>query len=70
MPERRALYNNLNQDEVLALRIDEVVKNRRPDGWRGIQAREQTIKSDLYGILGNVAEVERILLIVKAQAEY
>jgi type I restriction enzyme R subunit len=54
----------------LALKIDEVVKTVRPDGWRGIQAREQIIKAALYGVLQDVAEVERIFLIVKAQAEY
>ena len=54
----------------LALKIDEVVKRDRPDGWRGVQAREQVIKQSLYNILEDVAEVERIFLIVKAQGEY
>ena len=55
---------------VLALKIDEVVKRDRPDGWRGVQAREQVIKQSLYNILEDVAEVERIFRIVKAQGEY
>jgi len=54
----------------LAIRIDSVVKHVRPDGWRGIQAREQVIKSALYGVLQDMAEVERIFLIIKAQTEY
>jgi type I restriction enzyme R subunit len=54
----------------LAIRIDSVVKQVRPDGWRGIQAREQVIKSALYGVLQDMAEVERIFLIVKQQREY
>jgi type I restriction enzyme R subunit len=33
-------------------------------------AREQVIKAALYGYLHDVAEVERIFLIVKAQGEY
>jgi type I restriction enzyme R subunit len=69
-PGRRALYNNLNQNEELAIRIDEVVKQVRPDGWRGIQAREQIIKAALYGVLQDVDEVERIFLIIKQQKEY
>lgn len=69
-PGKRALYNNLSQNEELALKIDETVKRTRPDGWRGIQAREQVIKAGLYGVLQDVAEVERIFLIVKAQTEY
>jgi type I restriction enzyme R subunit len=69
-PGKRALYNNLTQNEELALKIDETVKKTRPDGWRGVQAREQVIKQALYSVLQDVAGVERIFLIVKAQKEY
>lgn len=69
-PGKRALFNNLSKNEELALRIDNAVKNVRPDGWRGVQAREQVIKAALYGVLQDIAEVERIFLIIKAQAEY
>ncbi len=69
-PGRRALYNNLHKDRDLALKIDEVVKSNRNDAWRGIQAREQVIKAALYGVLQDVAEVERIFLIIKQQREY
>jgi type I restriction enzyme R subunit len=69
-PGKRALYNNLSQNEGLAIRIDETVKRTRPDGWRGIQAREQVIKAALYGVLQDAAEAERIFLIIKAQKEY
>ena len=54
----------------LALKIDYTIKAVRPDGWRGVQPREQVIKGALYGILQNIDEVERIFLIIKAQAEY
>jgi type I restriction enzyme R subunit len=70
-PGRRALYNNLNQDEELALKIDEVVKQVRSDGWRGHQARENEIKRALLPLLQNdVAEVERVFLIIRQQKEY
>lgn len=69
-PGKRALYNNLGQDEALALLIDEMVNEVRPDGWRGIQTREQVIKSALFEIVGDEKEVERIFMIIKAQAEY
>lgn len=54
----------------LALRIDAAIKQVRPDDWRGVEARERVIKHALYDILQDVAEVERIFLIVKAQKEY
>ena len=69
-PGRRALYNNLNQNEEMALKIDEVVKQTRPDGWRGVQAREQVVKAALYGVLQDKVEVERIFSIIKQQTEY
>ena len=69
-PGRRALYNNLSRNEDLALQVDGVVKAVRHDGWRGVQAREQIIKSALYGVLQDAGEVERIFAIVKTQPEY
>lgn len=54
----------------LAMRIDEAIRRVRPDGWRGVQPREQVIKAELYRILRDEAEVERIFLIVKAQRDY
>ena len=79
-PALRAIYHNLKQSEVpgegdsvlsLAQQIDETVKRVRPDGWRGIQARENIIKAALLPLLENdVSEVERIFLVIKAQKEY
>ena len=53
-----------------AKRIDAAVKRVRPDGWRGVQAKEQVIKAALYAVLQEEAEVERIFSIIKAQSEY
>jgi type I restriction enzyme R subunit len=69
-PGKRALWNNLGQDEALALKIDMAVREVRPDAWRGVPPRERTIKAALYNILQDVDEVERIFLVVKAQREY
>jgi type I restriction enzyme R subunit len=69
-PGKRALWNNLGQNEALALKIDATVKEVRPDGWRGVQSREQVIKGALYYVLQDVAEVKRIFVVVKAQGEY
>lgn len=69
-PGRRALYNNLGSNLDLAMKVDEVVKRNRPDGWRGIIPREQIIKKAMYDVLKDAAYVERIFMIVKQQAEY
>ncbi|MDP3331327.1 MAG: HsdR family type I site-specific deoxyribonuclease [Methylococcaceae bacterium] len=86
-PGRRALYNNLlsgtaespagygesNKDTVLELtiKIDETIKQVRPDDWRGHQARENEIKRALLPILKNdEKEVERIFFIITQHKEY
>jgi len=50
--------------------LDAEVRRIRPDGWRGVQPREQVIKAALYRILKDEAEVERLFRIIKAQPEY
>ncbi|WP_437194493.1 type I restriction endonuclease subunit R [Planctomicrobium sp. SH527] len=69
-PAKRKLFNNLDQNEDLALQVDAAVRSVRPDDWRGVQARENVIKNALYEVLQDVGEVERIFSIVKAQGEY
>ncbi len=53
-----------------ALKIDAAVKKVRPDGWRGIKAREMVIKDALYRVLGDGDEVERIFAIIEEHKEY
>ena len=65
-----APYGDQDSALELALAIDEAVRKVRPDGWRGVQAREQVIKAALYQVLRNIDEVERIFLIIFAQPEY
>jgi type I restriction enzyme, R subunit len=57
-------------DLALALRIDEAIRMSRPDGWRGVQSREQTVKRAIYDVLKDVDEVERIFKIIYNQHEY
>ena len=54
----------------LAMRIDHTIRVTRPDDWRGVQARELVIKQALFGILGDVDEVERLFLVIVQQREY
>lgn len=54
----------------LALRVDQIIKEVRPDGWRGHQAKENTIKAALFAVLEDADQVEHLFMIVKAQGEY
>ena len=67
---RRALYNNLDGDEELAVIMDEAVKYVKKADWRGNEAKEREIKKALYDILKDKNEVERIFPIIKQQNEY
>lgn len=70
-PGRRALYNNLGENEELAIRIDAKIKEVRPDAWRGNTTRENVIKRALLEILGDKNEVERIFqIIVQQKSDY
>ena len=54
----------------LALQIDATVRQVRPDDWRGVEPRERVIKKALFDVLNDVAEAERIFLIIAEQKEY
>ncbi len=69
-PGRRALYNNLSEDEALAIQLDGVVKRVRPDGWRGVRTKELVIKKALHEVLKQEDEVERIFPIIREHSEY
>jgi len=67
---QRALYNNLNKNEELAMQIHAKVVEIKPDAWRGNTPRENMIKAGLYEILNDEAEVERIFAIIERQTEF
>ena len=67
---QQALYNNVGKDETLAIKIDEVVLRKRMADWRGDRPKENIIKAELYKILNDENEVERIFHIIKQQHEY
>ena len=70
LANEHAPYGEQGQALELALKVDEAVRRVRPDGWRGVLTRENTIKQALWEILRDEAEVERIFIIVRAQQEY
>lgn len=67
---QRALFNNLDRDEQLAIEIDSAVKKVKKDDWRGNQAKEREIKAELFKILNDKDKVEEIFEIISQQREY
>jgi type I restriction enzyme R subunit len=50
-PGRRALYNNLDNNDALAVKIDERIKKESPADWRGHTPKENVIKRHIFEIL-------------------
>lgn len=67
---KRALYNNLGENEALALQLNDAVMDRKEDSWRGNTAKENEIKRAIFDIVKDADEVERIFAIVKQQRDY
>ena len=67
---QQALYNNLGKDEELAIKLDQAIRRVKRADFRGDRAKELEIKGEIYKILNDETEVERIFSIVKQQHEY
>ena len=70
-PARRALFDNLDQDEALALAVDGAVRHSRQDDWRSNPFKVKKVKMAIRAVLGNDdALAEHVLQLVKNQHEY
>jgi type I restriction enzyme, R subunit len=73
-PAKRALYNNLEHNEALAVSLHNKIMTTKKDGFRSSEPKIREVKSAIYGELvkfgiNDVEEVERIYKIVEAQKE-
>ena len=66
----RALYDNTGYNADLAIDLHEAVLRSRMDGFRNNPVKEKQIKRELYKILKDKNEVERIFKIIVEQEEY
>lgn len=67
---QRALYNNLGKNADLAIKVDEAVKRSKQADFRGNVPKENLIKREIFAILQDKNEVERIFAIIKEQKDY
>ncbi len=66
----KALYDNLDNDEAMALKVDCAVRETAPFGWRGNAMKERKVRRCLTQVLDDPDAVERIFEILKNQSEY
>jgi len=68
---RRALFDNLDKDELLAIRIDRAVRGSMQDGWRNNVMKSRRVRRAIADVLGeNEERIERVLDLVKSQNDY
>jgi type I restriction enzyme R subunit len=67
---KRALYDNLGQDEKLALDIDLEIRRVKKDNFRGNRIKEREVKSAIKKYVKDSEVVENIFELVKNQNEY
>ena len=68
---QKALFDNLNNNEELALRVDQAVRDVAPDGWRGHMMKEKKVRRAVDAELpGDETLVDNIMAILKNHSEY
>lgn len=66
----QALYDNVGEDEELALRLHDAVMRSKMNGFRGDTIKENRIKREMLAILKEDSEMERLFKIIEKQEEY
>lgn len=67
---KRALYDNLGQNEALALAVDQAIRRTRKDDWRGHSVKERELKIAIRAVLEKPEQLDEIFEVIKAQREY
>jgi type I restriction enzyme R subunit len=67
---KRALYDNLDQNEDLAVLLDYEIIYTKKDDWRGTEIKKREVRYAIKKHIKDDAEVERIFEIVKSQPDY
>ncbi len=67
---KQALYDNLQEDEELVIKIDTIIKENKQDSWVGNLLKERKVKNAIKKVLGNSEKLDEIMEIIKQQDEY
>ncbi|MEA5533712.1 HsdR family type I site-specific deoxyribonuclease [Crocosphaera sp. XPORK-15E] len=69
-PAKQALYDNLEQNEALALAIHYTIITTKKDSWRGNTIKERQVKKAIKQHLESEDNINLIFEIIKNQTEY
>ena len=65
-----ALFDNLENNEVLALALDSVILSNKLDGWRDGGIKEKKLRLAVNSIIKDDERTAELIKIIKAQSEY
>ena len=69
-PAKKALFDNLGQDEALAVAIHEAVMSNKKADWIGNRVKERELAAAVQEIVKNEARLEEIMELIRNQHEY
>ena len=69
-PAKRALYDNLDNNEIMALALDNVIHSNKLDGWRDGGIKEKKLRIAINEIIKDDEKTGELMKIIKAQNEY
>ena len=68
---KRALFDNLNRNEKLAIDIDAAIIKTKKDDWRGNKIKEKEIRHVIKKLIADPTEVERVFdLVFNQKTDY
>ena len=67
---KRALYDNLDHNEILVLALDNVIKANKLDGWRDGGIKERKLRLAVQNLLNDEEKTAELMEIIKAQRDY
>lgn len=69
-PAKRALYDNLGEDEAIVLMVHEAVLSSKQDEWKHNPIKTKMVQISLKKVLQDQQKTDEILELVKNQQEY
>jgi type I restriction enzyme R subunit len=67
---KRALFDNLDKNEDLAISLDEVIRKTKKADWRGNRPKEREIIRVIRQTIGDDTQVDAVFDLVKEQNDY
>lgn len=69
-PGRKALYDNLGQDEAATMAVDEAIRSTAQTGWRGNKMKKRMLRRKLLESIDSEDTVDSIIEIIRSHDEY